>query len=147
MRIEANQSPPLAKRIMARICGAAGCIFTEVVAAIVGPTIKINSSIMLSIENAVNKTGPETSSAVQRDRMRAPIDGYASPLPIEKINKYGEGTLDGINRTRAIEQITIINICIGKTRCCPSLSTNLELRGAPIAAAIEIDPEIAPAIA
>ena len=56
-------------------------------AAIVGPTININSSIMLSIEKAVSKIGPETKRAVQRDRTSAPIDGYASPLPIEKINK------------------------------------------------------------
>jgi hypothetical protein len=72
---------------MAIICGAAGCNFTEVVAAIVGPTIKINSSIMLSIEKAVNKIGPETKSAVQRDLTNAPIDGYARPLPIEKMNR------------------------------------------------------------
>ncbi len=87
LRIDANQSPPPANKNMAMICGAAGCNFTEVVAAIVGPTIKISSSMMLSIENAVSKTGPETKSAVQRDRTRAPIDGYARPLPIEKINK------------------------------------------------------------
>jgi hypothetical protein len=60
---------------------------TEVVAAIVGPTIKMNSSIMLSIENAVSKIGPELRSAVHRERTNAPIGGYASPLPIEKMNK------------------------------------------------------------
>jgi hypothetical protein len=102
---------------------------------------------MLSIENAVSKIGPETRSAVQRDLTSAPIEGYARPLPIEKINKYGAGTSDGINTTNAIEQRTISKIWIGRTRCCPSLSTNLELSGPPIAAAIEIDPETAPAIA
>jgi hypothetical protein len=102
---------------------------------------------MLSIEKAVNKIGPETKSAVQRDLTSAPIDGYASPLPIEKINKYGAGTSEGINTTSAIEQRTIIEIWIGKTRCCPSLSTSLELSGPPIADAIEIEPETAPAIA
>jgi hypothetical protein len=69
------------------------------------------------------------------------------PLPIEKIKRYGAGTLDGINKTSAIEQIVIIKIWIGKTRCCPSLSINLELSGPPIADAIAIDPETAPAIA
>jgi hypothetical protein len=47
----------------------------------------MNSSIMLSIENAVSKIGPELRSAVHRERTNAPIGGYASPLPIEKMNK------------------------------------------------------------
>ena len=62
---------------------------------------------MLSIEKAVSNMGPELSSAVQRDRTRAPIDGYAKPLPIEKINKYGAGTSDGIKIIKAVEQTRI----------------------------------------
>jgi hypothetical protein len=65
---------------------------------------------MLSIEKAVNRIGPEARSAVQRDLTSAPIDGYASPLPIEKINKYGAGTSDGIKTTSAMEQRTIKKI-------------------------------------
>lgn len=120
-------------------------MFTEVKAAIDGPITNIISSIMLSTENAVIKTGPETNNAVQRARTKAPIEGAKKPLMIAKTNIQTAGRFEGIVKINAIEVVTAINICHGSTRCCPTRSVSLEVSGPPIAAEIAPTAETDPA--
>ena len=120
-------------------------MFTEVKAATVGPITKIISSIMLSTENAVIKTGPDINIAAQRARISAPIDGEKKPLIAAKIKIQIADKFDGMVKISALAARVTIKICQGSIRCWPNRSVNLEVIGPPIAAATAPDAETAPA--